>query len=328
MVGYFKRYRRVLSATFAMIACAGLWGCQPEKTEKPDFGPLPTIGEIRPAPASTRNWQNGSGEEPGLPGLPDPKMTDTAGDTPGVPRAMQQLLVQRLLFKRDDARVNFALKLLDVPPISDEALALWRSNGMLWACCERDKLPMLMSNLPRPIDSFQYQATAGHAPLPIGLSGRLINSQRVRYFERPGESKLVKLTGGRYQMLMQLTEAKERDEPMRVELTPHHYNPRATLLPRSPNQKSRDGTTFDALQLNVAAPTETVWILWWAGPEADEKAESDPLDTESSANGAGRTARTARSARAADTGRPLGDALLTGTKSRQPIQLVLLLTVR
>ncbi len=320
----------------AAVAWLSLVGCEAEQQTETPAEPLPKLGDIQPAPVSTAHWRRSNSNDAGLPGLPNPTATPPGGtgytDTP---MTMKRMLIERLLFKRDDQRVDFALKLLDTPPFDDESLQLWRANGMAWGRCERDKLPMLMSNLPRPVAKAQYQATAGHAPVPIALSGRLINSQRVRYYEQPGQSRLVKLIGGRYQMLMQLIEPMDPDDPIRLRLLPHHFGPKASLMPRQPAEKMLDGTTFDALALNAKAPDETIWVLWWDGGVNEQ--ETDETNADEPATPTDRTARQARTARsvrsvrqvrAADTGIPLGQALLTGSRNQQPVQVVLLLTVR
>jgi hypothetical protein len=233
-----------------------------------------------------------------------------------------RVLIQRLIFPRDDPKVAFALRLLDPAPIGDKALKVWRENGFELATVDRNRLTMLGANLPQPTGMTIYRVGGGANYSTVPLIGDLPANQRLQLVNAQGESRIERLGRGRYQLLVNLTPSVDGpDTPPTLDLLPQHHRPRASVVPRPHQQQELTGRTFDALHLLSALPEDRVLVLY-ARPDDQAIAEAtrvaEPADSHD---------RSMRTARQLPGPLPLGRAMLTGRHDHAPAQIVLLITL-
>lgn len=327
----------------ALGLVALLAGCAAPEPE-PTFD-VPTLEEIAPSPGS-RVVE------------PAPQMTH---------RPTHRLLIKRIAFARDDARVDLVLDALEPAGLDGELLETWRANGFDVRRVPMDRLEMVLANMPRPVEARTIACQAGPNYAPMTLVGRLPAMSRVRSVDEPGAGPHVqRLYGGEHRLMMRLGEGdirKDDPEPT-VDLFPHHYGPRQTLLPRTPSQKLLDGTAFDQLRINQPIPEQTVWAIWCPlhlqdeaapdnepdqplddGPDEgspDEKDQpqvvaarplfegEDGAETSDGDRTPATETKTGASAQSQTGEAPplLGRAMMTGRQGRREVRLVLLLTVK
>jgi hypothetical protein len=159
-----------------------------------------------------------------------------------------------------------------------------------------------MANVDRPLDSDVIRIQNPDQFAPVDLINQASPSLRFRYVERPGgRSKIIRTTTGSLQMLLRITPPLDPSlGPPRLHIVPHHFSPAQTLVPRLPQEKMLDGTTFSDLQLAPPVSDRHVWIVWADLPSSAASIESgDPVT--------------------------LGQAMFTGHRRKTPIQLLLII---
>ncbi len=236
-----------------------------------------------------------------------------------------QFIVQRLVFDRPSDRLAMGLALLDEPQIDQADLQVWRANGFGLGRIEQRRLPMWNTQLPRPHSTNVHVIGAGPAPSPITLISRVDHAQLARVVDRKGQATMHKLIGGQWQMMINLLPGMVGPQAApRLELMPHHYGPRTSIMPRPPQEKQMDGESFTELSLSHTLRPGDAWVIWarcvqphQAGQ--DEANVTDPAIDES------QVGITGTPPAATNAGDPLAQLMLTGRRASRPVQIVLLI---
>lgn len=223
----------------------------------------------------------------------------------------RRIISQKLVYPREDGRVDVALSTLDAPEgLSKDVRAIWKANGLHIAELTRDDLKLFKTNLPRTISLETLELLPGAHYGPIDLISRIPARQETRYVDRQGNAQVHRFLGGRYRFLAKMVGSIDGDAQLRLDLLPHHYGPRGSLLVRPIDQKVLDGTTFDELRLLHPMPTDRAWLIW-----------SDPLPTPE-------PDPTKPNAPRAIQAPLLGQAMMCGELHGKPVRMVLVITSR
>jgi hypothetical protein len=237
-----------------------------------------------------------------------------------------RLAVQRVLFDRDDARVDLLLAALDPPAIGAEALAHWQANGFSLGAIERDRLPLFLANLPRPTGSTVLTLGPGPHYVPVTLVERVSDSHAVRVAEDRDKVHTRRFVGGQYRLLVKLTAGLEDDDPLSVDLVPHHFGPRQSVIPRTPQEKMLDGTIFTDMRIDRPLDPDRVWVIWGQidrqalGRRTTDASGAEPDDQAPDVEDIAR-----RQAEPPPPPPMLGEAMTTGRRGRKPVRLVVFL---
>lgn len=246
---------------------------------------LPTLAEIQPAVSP----------------FPAPPAEAPLVDKP--------IIVQKMIFAREDGRVDLALDALQPVELPDDRAALWRANGLRLARLPADRLALWAANLPEPITVSGINILPGLEHGRVKLVGRRLGRNFVRVVGPDGTARTEKFIGGQYQLLMKLTRRIDQPKKVLIELLPHHHGPkdRFRLHEETPEQQ---GTGFDELRVLTEAPKREVWLIWSAD-------HSEPPETTIAA-GDNETDLTPPR---------LGEAMMTGLRNGKPVRILLVVLV-
>ena len=215
--------------------------------------------------------------------------------------ASHRFIAQRLVFERDAPRLLLATNMLKDVAVDPVAAANWANNNLHLGRLERNRLPLFLANLPKPLSNDVVRIFNPTIYSPLTLVDRLQGVQRVRLVAPNGRARLVKLVGGEYQLLLKT--APPLDPllgPAKLEVLPHHFGAAATLLPRG--NGTLDGTSFHDFRLELPIDDDYVWIVWSTlPPEVQEtsSASNNPIS--------------------------LGEAMLSGNLRSKPVQAVVII---
>jgi hypothetical protein len=292
------------------LAVVGLPGCQQKQ-------PLTDVKlyELRPRPIP-------------VPGAMEEARRASVGATQAAPvrpaDLQQQLVVQRSIFSRDDARLAMALGLLDPVPLDDATARVWKANGFGIGQIDRNRLTLWTTNLPRPVTTNVYVIATGPEYSALTLIGKVDAAQRIRVTDTQGQTSQHQLIGGQWQMMVNLIPPLVgTGATPRLQLLPHHYGPQVSVLPRTPQEKQFDGTSFSQLSLEHPLPQDKVWVIW--ADSAQPADAPDANDDAAEAPDPDRIGITGPRPAARPTHVPLAQAMLTGRRADHRMQIVLLI---
>ncbi len=324
------RWRQSAPPAVLLLGLILLTACESQQqAAKPD---LPKLGELEPATTTSAS---------------------PVGEA-GTRRAPRRLIVERLLYDRADARVDLALGALDAAPMDESIAAAWAANGFGLGVVDEDRLPLFIANLPRNLGRTNIVVAPTSDYAPLTLVGHVPGGHAVRVAEA-GDARPIarQFIGGQYQLLMKLqppdaddathdndgdgdgdndgeTDAPEHIDPgpgaWRVDLLPHHFGPRQSLVPRTPQEKVLDGTSFTQLRIEQALRPGRVWVLWG---RIDREALRRRGVSESNADPGAPPPSVEQIAMDQAAGPPppplLGEAMTTGRRGSQHVRLILLM---
>lgn len=246
-----------ISARLAGACCLLLLGCAAPPTEP--RAELPQLDELAPASDSAV--------------IAQPAALS--------PTATHRLLIKRIAFDLRDARVDLALEGMPPADLPEPLLARWRANGLDIRRIPLDRLEMVLANLPRPrrTQTIAHRSAGRYAPLT--LVSNLPDAHAVRYTDAEGRTRVKKLYGGEHRFMIRLGEGdiRKAETGPALDLLPHHYGPRRTLLLRSREERMLDGVSFDALRVNHPIPERTVWAIWSPLHYDDDDEEADGAES-------------------------------------------------
>jgi len=212
----------------------------------------------------------------------------------------------------------------------------WMINGLRIGVLHAEQAEAFSQTLPRMQGESRAKLIGSDYPSTIRTTPRLRTMVTIDLTDPPKSPTWFQAIGGRLQLLAQVG----RDEQGRayLQLTPHHYKPKTTLLPRSPLEKELDGRTFDALSIRVPLPKDQAVIvgLYRPWPVEDEE-PIDPVSTEldeQTSPTPDETAVDEKPTPQADQVAPtppaipdhLGKALMTGTRAGKRTQMLLVIS--
>lgn len=157
------------------------------------------------------------------------------------------------------------------PPLR---MGMWQTNGLRIGLIGVDQIQSFVESLPQAYAARRSQIVSTDHPTPIRRSPRLLGDVLVDMTVPPMSPREIEIHGGRVQLQSRVV----RDDAglALLEMVPHHYVPRAALLPRDPLEKELDGRFFDELAMRVNVPADRVLVigLYWPWPDAEVQAPS------------------------------------------------------
>jgi len=218
------------------------------------------------------------------------------------------VVVQKLVLRCPSPRLTLAMTGLAPPPFDPTVLELWKRNGFGIGRIDRNRLALLMANLPKPISVNVYTIHKADLYAPIPLVKQAPGRYQVKSFQANGRRRIEQFVGGEDQMLIKLLPPQPNDiAPLRVNLMPHHFTPKRALVPRSQQQRTLNGISFTDLRLVEPLDVDHVWAIWFGATD---------ITLEGNA-----------SARPPAEPPPLGETMMTGRRGRNNVQLLLLIAI-
>ncbi len=157
---------------------------------------------------------------------------------------------------------------------------MWQANGLRIGILSAEDAPAFADSLPTIQGESRAKLIGSPYPSSVRSTPRLIRPVTVDLTDPPKSLNIVQARGGRLQLLAKIT----RDESGQayLELTPHHYKPKADLIPRNPIEKQLDGQVFTALTARLPLTPNTAVIVGlhrpWPEVEEAEEAASDSAE--------------------------------------------------
>ena len=243
--------------------------------------------------------------------------------------------------------------------VDEQALPLrthgmWQANGLRigvlsfqHAQAFADALPPIQGESRAKLLGSPYYSAIRSAP-------RLREPVIIDLTDPPMSPRVVRAQGGRLQLLAKI--GRDDNGQPYLELTPHHYKPKATLLPRSPLEKQLDGQVYVTLTAHITLPHDRAVVvgLYRPWPQAEETEDTsndtaegvdDAVDSEQipddNADAKNESIDPAVSSDqpSAITDQPsspkpptipdhLGKALMAGIRAGKPMQIILVISIR
>ena len=276
------------------------------------------------------------------------KMTELPGPAFEPPAVLEEvaagvlghrIVVLKLSFIRPVDSFDGAMAMADPSGLDGEVVRRWRANGLGVGWVDRESLSLLLANVPAPVNQRRASIVQPLFYQPVVTVERIEGVQRLPYDEGDGVKKEVALLAGQYQFLVRLdAPLEEVGGPTLLDVLPHHFGPRPALIPRTPEQRALDGTSFSSLRL--LHPIETGrWLAIWPldvgpleraalGGEADAGVEVEAeADGPRVVNGEEVLRRRRAAVLRAAPPKTLGEAMLTGQRGNLSVQTLVLVGV-
>lgn len=212
-----------------------------------------------------------------------------------------RFIAQRMILERDSPRFALATAMLKPVEVDAEAAALWAANNLRIGKLERNRVPLFMANLPKPLSTDVVHIFNPTLYSPLTLIDRNETVQRVRLMATNGRARLIRLVGGQHQLLLKVIPPIDPSlGPAKLRVVPHHEGLGTTLLPGAgAGARTLDNARFQEFQIDLPIDEDHIWVIW-----ADELAEAatgdDPLQN-------------------------LGSAMLSGDLRNDPVQAVVMI---
>ena len=178
------------------------------------------------------------------------------------PRAKHRLLIRVLAFEEDRARLKLSLELLNAAPPEGLDVSPWIANHMLLVAIEREKLPMLLANLPKPVSGFEV--ALGHASIdhPVTITSNTVRLRNIPYLLGDGKRLARDFPIGDFRILFRMEEPG--DDSLRTDtsigILPQHYT-HSSLRLSDPHDRSTEGFSIEPLRVNHPLSTNDCWII-------------------------------------------------------------------
>ena len=177
---------------------------------------------------------------------------------PELPTPNASVLIARTELSLD-ASTRDAWQFIDEAAIPAAVRAVWQANGFRVGLLPLSQIEALNDRLP-PIFDTQTTAMRGSPhPLPILRTPPLAGRVDLDLTLPPAPPTLQPIDRGRLQLLLRTAPAGGGQTL--VELIPHQYLPRTTLIPRSPLAKELDGELFERIALAVPLGPDELLVL-------------------------------------------------------------------
>lgn len=216
---------------------------------------------------------------------------------------------------------------------------MWQANGLRIGILHAEQAQAFAQALPNIHGESRAKLFTAHYPTAIRSTPRLIDPVTIDLTDPPRSPTLYRAHDGRLQLLARI--GRDESGQAWLELTPHHYKPKADLVPRSPLEKQLDGKVFNTLSamLPLSPDTAIVVGLYPPRPEADESTEAVEEKTPESAENKEQPATPTESvdqpSEISDHKSPpppalphhLGKSLMAGERAGKPMQILLVISV-
>ncbi len=325
-----QAFRKLITALSVVMLPLCLSACEMPPTQS-----LPTLLDIRP-PAQPDN-ENTTETKPDKP----------TADTP----------VGALIHRIDlplDVSLDPCWAVVDESIVPLRTQGMWQINGLRIGILSAENAQAFAQALPTIHGESRAKLIGSPYPSSVRIAPRLRQPVPIDLTDPPKSTQIFKARGGRLQLLAKIT----RDDTGQayLELTPHHYKPKAHLVPRSPLEKQLDGQVFEPLaaRLPLTPNTAIVVGLYRPWPETQEPEETQEPANDSAEptdevihNAEPTTNKTPDATNITDTPVPssdqhsalkdqpsapaipnhLGKALMAGRRAGHDIQIVMVISI-
>lgn len=240
-------------------------GCKTEPSQPTTAWPDATLRDLKSTRPATATNDNGTDAS-----------SNAAPPAPTPPPRTDRLIVSRLIYHRHEPRLRIALEPLQPAPIEPGVLAVWHRNGFRISRVDRSKAMLLLANMPKALGGDSFAFRRGEQFEPLTLVGQVKGGLDVRYTDGSGDAEVVRMTGGRYQMLIRL--GGQSPTAAVATVLPHRHEPKPSLLPRPPQEKMLDGQSFTAMRFEEALEEDRLWIVWGDMPDLASEDDTPPID--------------------------------------------------
>ncbi|MCC6683209.1 MAG: hypothetical protein IT445_20120 [Phycisphaeraceae bacterium] len=256
---------------------------------------------------------------------PLPPLRDVRGDVqppinPAMPVGRALVNIQQIALSLEQP-TDPAWEAVDEQAFPAVTRSVWNANGLRLGLIQRNRLRDMIEKLPPAASVGNERVLAGDHPVAVRRSPPLAGVVTVDLTIPPMAVQEEQITGGRAQLLLDVNAGQT------LRLSPHHYLPQVSLLPRNVLEKELDGRIYHELALSAGLGPQDVlvlglyrpWPLLLADPMRDEQDEAARND--------------ASAKKVYDLSSPppmvnnLGRALMTLDAANRPLQLILLITI-
>lgn len=231
--------------------------------------------------------------------LADPKFLQQAS-VMNPSTVSHRFIAQRMILERDSPRFALATAMLEPIAVEPEIEALWAANNLRIGKLPRNRVPLFMANMPKPLSSDVVHIFNPTLYTPLTLIDRNQSVQRVRLMATNGRARLIRLVGGQHQMLLKVMPPLDPSlGPAKLRIVPHHDGVGTALLPGGgAGSRTLDNARFQEFQIDLPIDDEHIWVVWTQIPQEAEQV--DELQN-------------------------LGAAMLTGELRKEPVQAVVMI---
>jgi hypothetical protein len=202
----------------------------------------------------------------------------------------------------DDAWAVTSESALD--PVMTE---LWRQNGMRVRLLDPARYEEFQKALPRAFGAEAQRLIAGGEPIAVRVSAPTDRRLRVTLVTGDDGPRVESLSRGEPQFFVNLQDTQ--DGRVVAEVTPHLYQPRVTVQPRSPLESRFDGRKFSELTLRTVLTRGRLLVIGL------EETPQRPRATQPATQPAPERRDETR----------LSDLFLTAQRMRRPTQVLLVI---
>ncbi len=161
---------------------------------------------------------------------------------------------------------------------------MWKANGLRIGVLHAEQAQAFAQALPLILGESRAKLFTAHYPTAVRSTPRLIDPVTIDLTAPPRSPTIYRARDGRLQLLARI--GRDESGQAWLELTPHHYKPKADLVPRSPLEKQLDGKVFDTLSVMLPLSPDTAIVVglyrpWPQPQETDAADEATPQGAES-----------------------------------------------
>ena len=136
---------------------------------------------------------------------------------------------------------------------------MWQINGLRIGVLKAENASTFAQGLPKIHGESRAKLLGSPYPSPVRSTPRLIQPVMIDLTDPPKNPKVLTLRGGKLQLLAKIT--RDENGQAFLELTPHHYKPKADLVPRNPLEKQLDGQVFTELTTRLPLTRNTAVVV-------------------------------------------------------------------
>ena len=232
--------------------------------------------------------------------------------------------------------------LTEANQLDPSVIEAWNANGLRVGVLNQDSLEVFLDAIPAAQITQRRRMTVGRLLTPLTASPAY--DRAVRFWVVPppvadGVEETMRLGSGRSQFLVRLVNNPDGDGPV-LDLMPHYYRSRETIVARNPRDKALDGVIFDRLALRVDWPNDghSILVVGLRVPSRDsddskEIATPEPVepattvDVDSAATTQPTDVTGPPRLTADDLPNNLGKLTFTALRFKKPVQLFLLIVI-
>lgn len=217
-------------AFLAIVACMPMAACAPNRPERDRLG-LPNFKDIQS------------------------QLDSTVADGPHKSRPMR-VVVHRVDLPLD-ASIEQAWALVYDDHLQPTMIDMWQTNGMGIAVLEKSKLEMFIRSLGKSVGRGQRTVLARDMTMDLRESPPLNRLLAINLMVSAEPVQVLTGRGSTWHLIARVQQDANH-RPL-VELVPYHHRLHHTIKPRTPQEKDLDGRYFDELAL--AVPLESNQLL-------------------------------------------------------------------